>query len=373
MKKTHLFPRNVNFPLAISVLHSLWPFLVTVCLYLYMHWTRVIPGREPLVESSVRSRTVAVFRLSSRKHHSCTNHNREPFLHSRTLQHFLFTSMTPSPHLFLSRLCRNICCSLRAARRVCYPLHIHVFTWVCESVCVCVCVWLAPVIFCPFHRFPCSRTQTFSHRCDYVCKSMCARFSVFALSSSPSAITGRLRPILTFCLFPSHGYCRLEADLPPSASFQCLCRIWQGCLDMCVCACGQNFSACLACSPDRVWPVLRLVPWWETSAIRDLTRLQGHNSRWDWKGLRPGCQRRKGGGVTNSWNRLRVSSQTSHLHPWRDLSRSVMLSFSHISPFVPVCLQLARSSDSGLLLSCPFSVPLLCPLPSALWCHVVLK
>lgn len=63
-----------------------------------------------------------------------------------------------------------------------------------------------------------------------------------------------------------------------------------------------------------------------------------------------------------------MSCQTSHLHLWRNLSLSLVLSFLHISPFpfYPRCLLLSGlffSSSFNLLLSCLLSIIFFAPCP----------
>lgn len=159
--------------------------------------------------------------------------------------------------------------------------------------------------------------------------------------------------------------------------------VWMcACARVCVLVCMRVCKIVLACSLGRVWPVLHLVPWWETSAIGDLTRLERYDglggARNGWGMV--GWLRRKDGEVTNwpagyrrsSWSRecfrWRVSRQTSHLHLWRNLSLSLVLSFLHISPFpfYPRCLLLSGlffSSSFNLLLSCLLSIIFFAPCP----------
>lgn len=159
--------------------------------------------------------------------------------------------------------------------------------------------------------------------------------------------------------------------------------VWMwACARVCVLVCMRVCKIVLACSLGRVWPVLHLVPWWETSAIGDLTRLERYDglggARNGWGMV--GWLRRKDGEVTNwpagyrrsSWSReclrWRVSRQTSHLHLWRNFSLSLVLSFLHISPFpfYPRCLLLSGlffSSSFNLLLSCLLSIIFFAPCP----------
>lgn len=159
--------------------------------------------------------------------------------------------------------------------------------------------------------------------------------------------------------------------------------VWMcACARVCVLVCMRVCKIVLACSLGRVWPVLHLVPWWETSAIGDLTRLERYDglggARNGWGMV--GWLRRKDGEVTNwpagyrrsSWSRecfrWRVSRQTSHLHLWRNLSLSLVLSFLYISPFpfYPRCLLLSGlffSSSFNLLLSCLLSIIFFAPCP----------
>lgn len=63
-----------------------------------------------------------------------------------------------------------------------------------------------------------------------------------------------------------------------------------------------------------------------------------------------------------------MSCQTSHLHLWRNLSLSLVLSFLHIFPFpfYPRCLLLSGlffSSSFNLLLSCLLSIIFFAPCP----------
>lgn len=116
--------------------------------------------------------TAAVFRLSSDKldniaHAHAATH--EPFLISRTFQHFLFTSATPSlpfPCLGCVETATGVfpqSCSYSLGKRVILSAYSRISGCVnlCLCSCVRVCVWLTPVIFCQFQGFPCCWTQTF--------------------------------------------------------------------------------------------------------------------------------------------------------------------------------------------------------------------
>lgn len=138
--------------------------------------------KTPLVESSLHSLPVAVFRLSSGKHRSCMQQNREPFLVSHTsFSH----PRHPLSLLFFRRLCRNshvggVPSELQLqSRKTCYPLCIFTYIWVCESALVCLA---RPSHFLPVPGISILRDPDISQRCDYVCKSMRACLSVLALS-----------------------------------------------------------------------------------------------------------------------------------------------------------------------------------------------